>query len=133
MSDLERKYWDPRMELLSLAELRILQERKMRQAIKQVYYHSPFFTRRFDEAGIRTEDIRTHEDLNKIPLTNKYMLRDLTREAVANKKRPFHSIATVPEEDSVTVHTTSGTTGVPYTKPFTELEIMSRGFLTSDD
>jgi phenylacetate-CoA ligase len=105
----------------------------MRQAIKQAYYHSPFFTQRFDEAGIRPEDIRTLEDLNKIPLLDKYMLRDLTREAVTANKKPFHKIATVPEEDFVTVHTTSGTTGVPYTEPFTEVYLSARGFTAAGD
>jgi phenylacetate-CoA ligase len=133
MDYLERRYWDPRIELLSTAELRILQERKMRQAIKQAYHHSPLYRERFDEAGIRPEHIRTLEDLNKIPLLDKYMLRDITREAAAKNKRPFYKIATVPEEDFVTVHTTSGTTGVPYTEPFTEVDLSARGFVASGE
>jgi phenylacetate-CoA ligase len=133
MYDSSQKYWDPRNELMSPAELRILQERKLRQAVGQAYDHSPFYRSRFDEAGIRPEDIRTLEDINKIPLLDKYMLRDATKEAVAAGKRPFHEFATVSEEAFVTIHTTSGTTGVPFTEPFIEPELMMRGFPACGD
>jgi len=133
MYDANEKYWDPRNELMSLAELRILQERRMRQAVRQAYEKSIFYRNRLDEAGITPDDIRTLEDINKIPLLDKYMLRDATQRAVAAGKRPFYEFATVPEEEFVTVHTTSGTTGVPYTEPFSEVEYTARGFIASGD
>jgi phenylacetate-CoA ligase len=68
MWDVNQKYWDPKIELMSPAELRILQERRLRQVVQHAYRNSPYHRKNFEEAGIRPEDIRTLEDINKIPL-----------------------------------------------------------------
>ncbi|MBI5444520.1 MAG: phenylacetate--CoA ligase family protein [Deltaproteobacteria bacterium] len=133
MYDANRRYWDPRNECIPPPELRILQERRFRQAVRQAYDHTTFYRRVFDEIGLTPEDVPTLEDLNKIPLLDKYLLRDLTVRALEEGRRPFHELTTAREEDFVTIHTTSGTTGVPYTEPFTEPEFTARGFVASGD
>ena len=133
MWDVSQKYWDPRIELMSPAELKILQERKLRQTVKQAYTCSLYYKKKFDEAGIHPDDIRTLEDIDKIPLLDKYMIRDSSQRSVEAGERPCYEFMTVPEESFVTVHTTSGTTGVPLTQPMTEIELTSRGFMASGD
>jgi phenylacetate-CoA ligase len=59
MWDVNQKYWDPRIELMSPPELRILQERRLRQTVQQAYRCSLFYRKKFEEAGIRPEDIQT--------------------------------------------------------------------------
>lgn len=133
MYDTSQKYWDPRNECMSPGELNILQERRLRQAVKQAYYQTRFYRRVFDEIGLKPEDIVTLEDASKIPLMDKYVLRDLTTKALDEGNRPFYELAAVSEEEFITVHTTSGTTGVPYTEPYTEPEFTIRGFIASGD
>jgi phenylacetate-CoA ligase len=118
---------------MSPGELRILQERRLRQAAKQAYYQTIFYRRVFDGIGLKPEDIVTLEDAGKIPLIDKYILRDLTTKALAEGNRPFFELAAVPEKEFITIHTTSGTTGVPYTEPYTEPEFTIRGFIASGD
>jgi phenylacetate-CoA ligase len=131
--DFNQKYWDPKIELMSPSELRILQERRLRQAVQYAYHRSLYYKKTFDEVGIRPEDIRTLEDINKIPLLDKYKIRDSTQRSVEAGKRSFHEFITVPEETFVTVHTTSGTTGVPLTQPLTETELTFRGIMASGE
>jgi len=133
MYDTSQKYWDPRNECMSPGELGILQERRLRQAVKQAYHQTIFYRRVFDEIGLKPEDIVTLEDAGKIPLIDKYILRDLTTKALEEGNRPFFELAAVPEKEFITIHTTSGTTGVPYTEPYTEPEFTIRGFIASGD
>ena len=65
--------------------------------------HSPFYKRRFEEAGLRPEDIRSLDDLQKIPFTTKQDLRD---------NYPF-GLSAVSLEQVVRLHSSSGTTGTP--------------------
>lgn len=128
MEEKERKYWDPRIELMSQEEIRILQERRLRRKVAHAYAHSPFYRRKFDEIGLEPGDIKNLEDISKIPLTNKYEIRDSYAKSIAEGKKPWHEFLTVPEEDVRTIHASSGTTGIPTTIPYCEQEITSRTF-----
>jgi phenylacetate-CoA ligase len=64
---------------------------------------SEFYRKRFAEAGIRPSDIKTLEDLRKIPFTTKQDLRD---------NYPF-GLRSIALEDCVRLHSSSGTTGNP--------------------
>ncbi len=57
MWDANQRYWDPKIELMSPGELRILQERRLRQAVQYAYARSPSYRKRFEEAGITPDDI----------------------------------------------------------------------------
>lgn len=93
----------------------------------------PYYKKRFNEAGIRPEDIQTLDDIQKLPLTTKDDLR---------AAYPFGMFA-VPRREIVEVHTSSGTTGKPtvsgYTKEDIKIwsEVMARGLtmfgVTEDD
>jgi len=53
------------------AELKRLQEKRLRAIIRHVYENVPLYHRKFDSAGVKPSDIRTVEDLTKIPFTTK--------------------------------------------------------------
>ncbi|MEM4644411.1 MAG: hypothetical protein QW748_03420, partial [Candidatus Methanomethylicaceae archaeon] len=61
---------------LSKSEIVELQNKRLRWLVKYVYERSPFYRRRFIENRIDPDDIRTKEDLKKIPFTTKTDLRD---------------------------------------------------------
>lgn len=95
-------YLHPDMELLSEEGIRRLQLERLQKTVRHCL-HSPFYRRLFEREGIRPEDIRTLEDLKRIPFTEKQDLRD---------NYPF-GMAAVPMEQVVRLHSSSGTTGKP--------------------
>ena len=95
-------YLHPEMETLSRPEIEKLQLERLQKTIRQCM-RSPFYKRRFKEAGLRPEDIRSLGDLQKIPFTTKQDLRD---------NYPF-GLSAVPLEQVVRLHSSSGTTGTP--------------------
>ena len=83
------------LETMPRSELKELQLKKLKKQVRYVYNNSPFYRRKFDEAGVKPEDIKTLDDLRKIPLTT----RD---EAVkdASPQNPFGGRLCVSEEDA---------------------------------
>ena len=104
------------------AELTKLQNERLRAVVKRVYENVPFYKKKFDEMGLKPEDICSIEDLTKLPFTNKQDLRD---------NYPFDLFA-VPMDEVVRIHASSGTTGkqtvVGYTKHDLDIwgEVMAR-------
>ena len=91
------------IETLPLEKLRKLQNERLTNLVERVYKQVPFYKNQFDEAGIKTSDIKGVQDLHKIPFTKKTDLRD---------NYPFDMFA-VPMDDVVRIHASSGTTGRP--------------------
>lgn len=60
-------FWLSRREWLSRDALASLQARKLRALVEHAYRNVPFYRRRFDEAGLRPDDIRTPADLVRLP------------------------------------------------------------------
>jgi phenylacetate-CoA ligase len=73
-----------------------------------VYERAPFYRRKFDDAGIRPEHIKTLEDVSRIPFTIKEELRRSQEE-----HPPFGDFHCIPPEEGVRVFQTTGTTGTP--------------------
>jgi phenylacetate-CoA ligase len=69
-NELKRSQW------LSLDQVKQLQEMKLRKLIRHAYQHVPFYRQRFEAAGLKPSDIRTLEDLSKIPLLSKKDVRE---------------------------------------------------------
>ena len=82
-------------------ELRAHQEERLRWTVNHAYQGSPFYRRKLDEAGVKPGDIRSLEDLEKLPLTTADDLRE---------GYPF-PLLSVPFENVVRMHASSGTTG----------------------
>lgn len=102
-------YWNPLLETMDLERLRVLQLKKFQGLIRWAYDHSPFYQNLYREAGLIPEDIRTFEDIHKVPITDKGMLREIQQ----REPFPYGDILCVPLEDVTEFHQTSGTTGQP--------------------
>ena len=94
--------WQPEIEKMPREQLRELQVKKLKESIN-VALNSPFYKKRFEEIGLKPEDIKSLADLRKIPFTTKQDLRDTY---------PF-GMASVPLKQCVRLHSSSGTTGNP--------------------
>lgn len=90
------------------ADIKDLQEYKLRRQIAYLFERSPFYQRKFNEHGIKKEDIKTIEDLQKLPFTHKEELRESQQ-----NHPPLGAHAAVPMEDVIRIHSSSGTTGRP--------------------
>ncbi|ADE36237.1 phenylacetate-CoA ligase [Methanohalophilus mahii DSM 5219] len=107
------EYWNPQIERMPLDELELIQEERLRHLVDYVYTHSPFYKKRFDEAGVKPEDIKTLDDLQKLPFTYKKDLRD-------NYPKGMFC---VPDTQLVRYHVSSGTTGKPTVVGYTKNDI----------
>ena len=108
MSRMKRlDHWSD-VESIESDELRVLQEMRLAIQLKWLHDSSPFYRRKFQEAGASPSDIRTLQDLTGLPFTEKQELRDAQRE-----HPPLGTHAGVEMADVVRVHATSGTTGTP--------------------
>lgn len=109
-------------ETMPREQLRELQSERLCKMVKRVYEKVPFYRAKFDEMGLKPEDIKSIDDITMLPFTNKQDLRD---------NYPFDLFA-VPMEDVVRIHASSGTTGkqtvVGYTRNDLALwgEVMAR-------
>jgi phenylacetate-CoA ligase len=90
-----------------------LQVEGLRWTVNHAYGGSPFYRKRFDEKGVIPEDIRSLEDLEKLPLTTADDLRD---------GYPF-PLLSVPFEKVVRIHASSGTTGKKKVLCYTQKDI----------
>ena len=97
-------------ERLSRAELEALQLERLQQTVRHAYAHVPLYTRKFDEAGVHPDDIRSLSDVAKLPFTTKDDLRETY---------PFGMFA-VPMEQVARIHASSGTTGRPTVVGYTK-------------
>jgi len=95
-------YLHPEFETLSREELNRLQLQRLQATVAHCM-NSPFYKKRFEQCGLRPEDIKSLDDIRKIPFTTKQDLRDTY---------PF-GIASVPLRQCVRLHSSSGTTGNP--------------------
>ncbi len=95
-------YFDPELETMSRDQLEALQLERLQKTVRHCM-NAEFYRERFKELGITPEDIRTLDDVKKLPFTTKDDLRE---------HYPF-GLASVPLEECVRLHSSSGTTGNP--------------------
>jgi phenylacetate-CoA ligase len=105
--------WNKAMECASREELAALQLPRLQAQLARVYEKVPFYRQSFDKAGIKPTDVRSLDDLTRLPFTRKTDFRD---------NYPFGLLA-VPMEDVVRVHGSSGTTGKPTVVAYTAKDI----------
>jgi len=92
----------PQYETMSREEISRLQLERLQATVRHCM-NSPFYRERFAEIGLKPDDIKSLEDLRKIPFTTKQDLRETY---------PF-GMASVPLRNCVRLHSSSGTTGNP--------------------
>ena len=100
-------------ETMPREALEAIQLRRLQKTVARVYNTVPFYKKRFDEVGIKVDDVGSLADLRRLPFTYKDDLRD---------NYPF-GMFTVPMDDVVRIHASSGTTGKPTVVGYTARDI----------
>jgi phenylacetate-CoA ligase len=106
--------WNEHHECMDRQRLTELQGERLRDMVERIYFNVPFYRNKLQEMGIEPGDIRSLDDLKKLPFTTKQDLRD---------NYPFGLFA-VPQHDVVRLHASSGTTGKSTVVGYTHNDIM---------
>ena len=104
---------NPAMECMDRESMKKLQLERLQQTVRTCYEKVPFYKKKFDKMGIKPEDIKSLDDITKLPFTTKYDLRD---------EYPF-GLNAVPMDQIVRIHASSGTTGKPVVGTYTKNDI----------
>ena len=98
-------------------EIREVQNERLRETVRRAYENVEYYREAFDEAGVAPEDVRTVDDIRKLPFTTKEDFRD---------EYPDGLFA-VDDDEIRRIHASSGTTGKPKIVSYTEndLEVWS--------
>lgn len=107
------RYFNPEIETASREYLWALQSARLIKMVQNAYDHVPFYHKKFDEIGLLPGDIKTIDDITKLPFTVKQDLRD---------NYPFGLFA-VPKDRLVRIHASSGTTGKQTVVGYTQNDI----------
>ncbi len=103
------RYWFPRRETMPAAEREVAIVERLRQVTRYAWDNSPFYRRKWDDAGFHPDHLRSLEDFeSRVPVITKNDLRD-----AQSRVPPFGDYLCVPEREIFHVHGTSGTTGRP--------------------
>ena len=105
--------WEPQCEKMPREELEKLQLERLQQRVKYVYDRVPFYRAKFREMGVTAGDIKSLDDVPRLPFTSKNDFRD---------NYPYGLMA-VPLSEVVRVHASSGTTGKPIVVPYNARDI----------
>jgi phenylacetate-CoA ligase len=105
--------FNPELETLPRDKLRKLQNERLKNLVHYLYERVPFYKSKLDEAGVKPDEIRSVEDLPRLPFTRKSDLRG---------HYPFGLFA-VPKEKIARIHVSSGTTGKPTVVGYTKHDI----------
>lgn len=100
------RFWNPKNETMAREDLRRLQLYKLQRLAAWAYARSPFHRRKYDAAGFHPEQIRSLDDLKRIPFTTK-------DEWLENQKENplYGDNLAAPQQVAIRAHQTSGTSG----------------------
>jgi phenylacetate-CoA ligase len=104
---------NPEYECMNTESLRVLQFARLKNLLERVYDNVPFYRQKIDEKGITVADIRSLQDIAKLPFTTKDDLR---------QTYPYGLLA-VPQSEIVEIHMSSGTTGIPVVNAYTKSDM----------
>ncbi|MGW6172780.1 phenylacetate--CoA ligase PaaK [Arthrobacter sp. NPDC055138] len=102
-------------ELMSRDELEALQLQRLQHTVAYAYERVAMYKKKFDDAGVRPEDLKELSDLAKFPYTDKEDLR---------QAYPFGMFA-VPQQEVARIHASSGTTGRATVVGYTRKDIQN--------
>ncbi|MBR6444054.1 MAG: phenylacetate--CoA ligase [Firmicutes bacterium] len=106
-------YWNEAIECASRDLLDSIQLRKLKATVKRVYTYVEPYRNKMQEAGVLPEDIKTLDDVRKLPFCTKEDLRD---------NYPYGFFA-APLDNIVRLHASSGTTGKPKVDGYTQADL----------
>ncbi len=95
------RYFQKKFECMPLKEMKKLQDEKLVKQVKHVWDNVAYYRKKMEEKGLTPDDIRSRDDLHKLPFLSKADLRECY---------PYGLLG-VPLEKCVRIHSTSGTTG----------------------
>lgn len=107
------KYWNQEIETMSREEMKKLQDERLVAQVKHVYENVKYYRDLMDEKGVKPEDIKSTDDLHKLPFLTKSDLRDAY---------PYGLLAK-PLSECVRIQSTSGTTGKRVVAFYTQHDI----------
>lgn len=111
----QSRYWNPLLETLNREAIKELQLKKFKRIFRWAYDHSRFHRALYKKAGITPDDIRSLDDISRVPTVEKDMMRDIQRK----DPFPYGDALCVPIEEVTEFRQTSGTTGQPVYQPDT--------------
>jgi phenylacetate-CoA ligase len=102
-------------DYLPVPQLRALQLMRLKKTAAEAYHNQEcgLLKKRMDELGVKPGDIRSLDDIRRLPFTTKQDLRDTY---------PY-GLFTLPREQVVRLHASSGTTGKPIVVGYTQKDI----------
>jgi phenylacetate-CoA ligase len=121
------QYWNRTYECMSRDEMDRVQSERLINTVKRIYHGVPFYREKMQKKGIEPGDIKSVEDLSKLPFSYKQDLRDTY---------PYGLFA-VPLSEIIRIHASSGTTGkqivVGYTRKDIDTwsEVMARSLVSA--
>ncbi len=95
------KYYQPEIECASREQIKAWQDERLVKQVKHIWDNVPYYRAKMEEAGLTPEDIKSADDLHKLPFVTKDDLRECY---------PYGLLAK-PLDECVRIHSTSGTTG----------------------
>ena len=105
--------WNKEKECMDPQQMRTGQSADLKELVERVYARVPFYKEKMDALGVKPEDIRSIDDIVKLPFTTKTDMRDVY---------PLGLLATdISEIDEI--HASSGTTGKPVIDAYTSKDI----------
>ena len=107
------KYYQPEIETASVEEIKALQSEKLVKQVKHVYENVKYYRDLMDEKGVTPEDIKSIDDLHKLPFLTKADLRDAY---------PYGLLGT-DLKNCVRIQSTSGTTGRRVVAFYTQADV----------
>ena len=109
--------FNKKIETMPRSKIKELQLKRLKETVGLVYDKVPFYKKKFKELKITPADIKTLDDIRRLPFTTKNDLRD---------NAPFGMMAT-SLDDCIELHASSGTTGIPITVCYTpgDIEVWS--------
>ncbi len=106
-------YWQKEIETASPEQIRAWQSERLVNTVRRVWDNVPMYRERMIEAGVSPDDIKSVDDISKLPFTTKQDLRDTY---------PYGMFA-CPMEDVVRLHASSGTTGKQIVVGYTQNDL----------
>jgi phenylacetate-CoA ligase len=105
--------WNEKIESATREEMRSIQSKRLKDTVQRIYHAVPSYRKKMQEIGLTPHDIKSIDDLNRLPFTTKADLRE---------NYPF-GLFTVPMSEIVRLHASSGTTGKPTVVGYTRSDI----------
>ncbi len=106
-------YYQPEIERASREQIKAWQDERLVETVNHVYKNVPYYRQKMEEKKLTPADIKSTDDLYKLPFLTKGDLRDAY---------PYGLLA-VPLEDAVRIQSTSGTTGKRVVAFYTQADI----------